>query len=123
MYKVINRSLFLLRIYASNCFVNLGLTDKHEFDKPGWHGKISLLLREHNTSSRTSSPSRTRNDIYERIIRNKEITNALGPYGLTHQHNKPELTSGKDCMLGISMMVVFIGLDAIKTIVGRPHHA
>jgi hypothetical protein len=64
----------------------------------------------------------TRSEVYEQIIRNKEITNALGPYGLTRQNKKPELTSGKDCMLGVSMMVVFIGLDAVKTIVGRPHH-
>ncbi len=75
--------------------------NKHEFDKPGWHRKISLMLSEHNIpGSRTSSPSMTRSEVYERRIRNKEITDAPGPYGLTRQYANPKLTGDMELYVG-----------------------
>lgn len=75
--------------------------NRHEFDKPGWRKKISLMLSEHNIpGSRTTSTSMTRSEVYERIVRNKEITDVPGPYGLTRQHKIPYLTSEKELYVG-----------------------
>lgn len=64
--------------------------NRHEFDKPGWNRKISLLLREHNIpGSRTTSTSMTRVEVYERIMRKvgygkpREFSDVPGFFGLT----------------------------------------
>jgi hypothetical protein len=75
--------------------------NENEFKKPGWNRIISLMLSEHNIDgSRTSSTSMTRNELYERITRNKEITNEPGPYGLTRQYTNPVLTGDKELYVG-----------------------
>ena len=82
--------------------------NENEFKKPGWNKKISLMLSEHNIKgSRTTSTSMTRSEVYERIIRKKEITAAPGPYGLTRQYKTPYLTSEKELYVGYKHMVAY----------------
>lgn len=70
--------------------------NQHVFDKPGSKRGISLLLGEHNmVGSRTSSPSMTRQKVYERIIydymsqKKRLVQDFPGPHGLSMQRLQP----------------------------------
>lgn len=81
--------------------------NKHEFDKPGWNRKITLLLMEHNIpKSRIASAKMTRRAVYNRMLYDdaaqKERTGQEieGAFGLTLHALSPPIPSGKELYSG-----------------------
>ncbi|MBD3639359.1 MAG: hypothetical protein HUJ18_00045 [Marinobacter sp.] len=81
--------------------------NQHEFDKPGWNRKVTLLLIEHNVpESRTGSASMTRRAVYNRMLyddasqKERIDHEAQAPFGLTLHALSPPIPSGKELYSG-----------------------
>lgn len=84
-------------------FEPLTEVNRHEFEKPGWWRKISMVLSEHAMQANerpTGHVSMTRREIYERTTRNQTARDLNGPFGLRLQKFANKLSTEDDMYVG-----------------------